>query len=64
MEGIYFSTFLCFGNSVFLYVIYNLDGLYLVSVVLYDIWNMMLQVKVFGSLIMKWILLIMDLDDN
>ncbi|CAL5342711.1 unnamed protein product [Camellia sinensis] len=64
MEDIYFSTFLCFGNPVFLYVIYNLDGLYLVSVVLYDIWNMMLQVKVFGSLIMKWILLIMDLDDN
>ncbi|CAL5338729.1 unnamed protein product [Camellia sinensis] len=48
MGDIYFSTTLYFENSVFLYVIFNLDGLYLVGADLYDIWNMMLQVKVFG----------------
>ena len=64
MEDIYFCAILCFRNSVFLYVIFNLDGLYLVGVALYDIWNMMLEGKVFGWLIMKWVLLIMDLDYN
>ncbi|KAL7244907.1 hypothetical protein ACSBR2_000281 [Camellia fascicularis] len=47
MEDIYFCTILCFKNTVFLYVIFNLDGLYLVVIDLYDTWNKMLQ-KVFG----------------
>ena len=38
MEDIYFCTILCFGNPLFLYVIFNLDRLYLfgVDVDLYD----------------------------
>ncbi|XP_028122931.1 ribulose bisphosphate carboxylase small chain 1, chloroplastic-like [Camellia sinensis] len=43
IENIYFCRILCFGNSGFLYVIFNLDGLYLVGMNLYDIWNKMLQ---------------------
>ncbi|CAL5339982.1 unnamed protein product [Camellia sinensis] len=40
--GIYLCTILCFGNTVFLNVIFNLDELYLVRMNLYDTWNKML----------------------
>ncbi|CAL5430800.1 unnamed protein product [Camellia sinensis] len=42
MADLYFCTILYFENPVFLYVIFNLDGLHLVGMHLYDIWNMML----------------------